>query len=90
MRDVAGELSGPVDRDGFRRLPGFVDDLDLARLDDEELEVAVADLEELLAVRKRLSAAWVQRASVAIWSSSSVGNATACKLVSAMAQSPYR
>ena len=50
LRHVAGELPGPVDRDGLRRLAGFVHDLDLARLDDEELEVAVADLEELFPV----------------------------------------
>ena len=51
LRHVAGELAGPVDRDGLRLLAGFVHDLDLARLDDEELEVAVADLEELFPIR---------------------------------------
>src|SRR6267142_6218047 len=42
MRDVAGELPGPVDRDGLRCLTGFVQDLDLAALHDEELEVTLA------------------------------------------------
>ena len=41
---------GPRTDDGLRRLAGFVHDLDLAGLDDEELEVAVAGLEELLPV----------------------------------------
>src|SRR6185369_12109511 len=44
----------PEDDDGLRRLAGLVDDLDLARLDDEELEVAVSRLEQLLAVRMPL------------------------------------
>ena len=50
VRNVSGELSRPMHRDCFRRLPGFIEDLDLAGLDDEELEVAVADLEEFFAV----------------------------------------
>ena len=50
LRDVAGELPGAVDRDGLRRLAGLVHDLDLAGLDDEEVEVAVAGLEELFPV----------------------------------------
>lgn len=47
MRDVAGELPGPEDCD--ERVAGGISDLDLARLDDEELEVTIADLEERLA-----------------------------------------
>jgi hypothetical protein len=47
MRHVARELAGPVDRDSLRHLAGFVQDLDLAGLNDEELKVPVADLEEL-------------------------------------------
>ena len=46
LRHVAGELAGSLDGDGFRRVAGFVHDLDLAGLDDEELGVAVADFEE--------------------------------------------
>ena len=38
---------GPRTVDDLRRLAGIVQDLDRAGLDDEELEVAVADLEEL-------------------------------------------
>src|SRR6476659_8619594 len=51
LRRLAGELSGPVNRDGFRRVAGFVNDLDLTGLDDEKLEVSLADLEERLSVR---------------------------------------
>ena len=47
LRHVAGELAGAVDRDGLRLVAGFVHDLDLARLDDEEAGVAVAGREEL-------------------------------------------
>ena len=39
-----------VDRDRLRLVAGVVDDLDLAGLDDEELEVAVADREQRLPV----------------------------------------
>ena len=45
---LAGELSGPVNRDGLRRVAGFVNDLDLTGLDDEKLEVSLADFEERL------------------------------------------
>jgi hypothetical protein len=51
LRHVPGELSGPVNRDGLRRVAGFVNDLDLPGLDDEKLEVSLADLEERLSVR---------------------------------------
>ena len=50
VRDVAGELALPMDRDCLRFVAGVIDDLDLARLDDEEVEVAVADRKERLPV----------------------------------------
>src|SRR5258705_367069 len=46
VRHVAGEFPTPKDRDGSRCLARFVDDLDLAGPDDEELEVAFADPDE--------------------------------------------
>src|SRR5882724_1643217 len=46
VRHVAGELPGSMDGDGFRRLARFVHDLDLAGADDEELEIAIAGLDE--------------------------------------------
>ncbi len=46
VRHVAGEFPTPKDRDGPRCLARFVDDLDLAGPDDEELEVAFADPDE--------------------------------------------
>ncbi len=48
LRHVAGELARPVDRDRLRCVAGLVHDLDLAGLDDEELIVPIADLEEFL------------------------------------------
>ena len=58
----------------------------MAGLDDEELEVAVARLEEFFAVPVALELRFRTARQVAIWSASSFGNATACKLVSATAQ----
>ena len=43
VRDIAGELPFAVNHDRLRRVTRVVDDLDLARLDDEELEIALAD-----------------------------------------------
>jgi hypothetical protein len=51
VRHVAGEFSGPVNRDGLRRVAGFVDDLGLTGLDHEKLELSLADLEKRLSVR---------------------------------------
>ena len=85
---VAGELPGPLDRDGPRGLPGFVHDLDLARLDDEELEVPVTDLEELFPIPVLASFVKGQRSSAASWDSSSLGKATDRKSCSAMLQPP--
>jgi hypothetical protein len=51
---VAGERPGPVDRERLRRVAGLVQDLDRAGLDDVEVEVAVAGLEEPLPVSKAL------------------------------------
>ena len=48
VRHVSGELSRRVDRNRLRRIAGFVQDLDFARLDDEECEIPVAHLEQLL------------------------------------------
>src|SRR6201999_1142164 len=48
MAHVAGKLAAPKHRDGPWRLGGFSDDFDLARLHDEELEVALTDRDELL------------------------------------------
>ena len=56
VRDVAGELAAAVHGDGGRRVARLVEDLDFAGADDEELEVAVADLNEHVAggvVRER-------------------------------------
>jgi len=50
MRDVARELAFTVGRDGLRRVAGIVEDLDLARLDDVELENAIANRDECLAI----------------------------------------
>ena len=54
MRDVAGELSLAMDRDRLRLVAGVVHDLDLARLHDEEVHVAVANRKQLLPVPKQL------------------------------------
>ena len=51
MRDVARELTRAVGGDGFRRIARIIENLDLARLNDEELEGAIADRDEHLAVR---------------------------------------
>jgi hypothetical protein len=62
VRHVAGELSGPQHRDRLRHLAGLVHDIDLAGLDDEELEIALEDTNEglpgpeLLERRSRASA----------------------------------
>ena len=62
LRHVACELTGPEDHDSPWRLTGFVHDLDRARLDDEETEVPVADIEELFPIRVALERR--QRASI--------------------------
>jgi hypothetical protein len=49
VRHVAGELAGPMDHQGPGRVVGGILDLDLARLDDEGLEVAVPRPDEGLA-----------------------------------------
>ena len=49
VRDVAGELARAVDGDRLRLVAGLVEDLDLAGANDEEFEVAVADLDENVA-----------------------------------------
>ena len=46
MRDVAGKLAWTMDCERLRRVAGIVDDLDLARLDNEEFEVPLADRDE--------------------------------------------
>jgi hypothetical protein len=75
---VAGELAGVVGRDGRRLLAGFVHDLDLARLDDEEPAVAVAGCEELLpGVEAPENGQW-QRPSAASWPSLNFGKAMLC------------
>jgi hypothetical protein len=53
MGDVTGELALPVDRDRLRAFAGMVEDLDRPGLDDEKLEVPIADRDENLPVRKR-------------------------------------
>jgi hypothetical protein len=53
MRDVTGELALPVDRDRLRTFAGMLEDLNLPGLDDEELEVPVADRDEDLPIPKR-------------------------------------
>jgi hypothetical protein len=50
MRDVACELAFTVSRDSLRRVAGIVEDFDLARLDDVELENAIANRDECLAI----------------------------------------
>ena len=65
VRHLAGKLPAPEDGDGRRRLAGLVQDLDLARRDDEELEVAVATAMSFSPSRKRLSVAPPQRPSAA-------------------------
>ena len=62
LRHVACELTRPEDYDSPWRLTGFVHDLDRARLDDEETEVPVADIEELFPIRVALERR--QRASI--------------------------
>jgi hypothetical protein len=49
VRDVAGELAGAVHGDDAWGVAGRLEDLHLARPDHEELEIAIADIEELLA-----------------------------------------
>ena len=51
--NVAGELALAMDGDPLRLVARIIDDLDLARLHDEELHVAVADGEKRLPVLKR-------------------------------------
>jgi hypothetical protein len=50
MRNIAGEPAGAVDRDGLRDVAGVINDFDLTRLDDMELEVSVADREECFSI----------------------------------------
>src|SRR2546427_9382459 len=61
MGHVPGELAASEHRQDLRRLARLVQDLDLAGLDDEELEVALADLDELvsgpIALQRRAGAA---------------------------------
>ena len=42
VRDVAGELARPMHGERLRLVAGEIDDLDLARLDDEKVRVAIA------------------------------------------------
>ncbi len=51
---VAREVSRAVNRDGLGHIPRFIDDLDLARLDDEKPEVAVTRLKQAFSVAKAL------------------------------------
>lgn len=50
MRNIAGEPARVMDRHGLRGVPGVVDDLHLARFDDMEFQVALADREQCLPV----------------------------------------
>ncbi len=50
VRNVAGELAFAMNRDRLWLLARVVDDLDLAQLDDEEFEVAVADRKQRLPI----------------------------------------
>src|SRR5206468_7648810 len=52
-RDIAGELALVMDHDRPGRVSRVIDDLDLTRLDDEELEVAFAHRNEGLPVPVR-------------------------------------
>ena len=88
LPSFAGEFAGLVNDDDLRRIPGLIADLDLTRLDDEELGVAIAASKERLPgpiLRQRRTA---QLPRVATCASSSVGNATACKSCSAMSPPP--
>ena len=67
---VAGELAASEHRQDRRRLARLVDDLDLAGHDDEELEVALADLDKLVAgpvVFERRSGAAPERGVLPVW-----------------------
>ena len=46
MRDVAGELAGIVDDDGFGRVAGLIENFNLAAFDDEEAVIAIAGFEQ--------------------------------------------
>ena len=54
MRDIAGELARAMDRDRLRLVARIIHDLDLARLHDEEVHVAVADRKKRLPVPEQL------------------------------------
>lgn len=48
LRSLAGEFAGLVNDDDPRRISGLIADLDLTRLDDEELGIAIASSKERL------------------------------------------
>ena len=79
-----------MDRDGLRRVAGFIHDLDLAGLDDEELEVALADLEELFPVAVALQLRAGQRPERAIWASSASGRRRHAGRAPASSEPPRR
>jgi hypothetical protein len=53
VRNVAGEPARAMNRDRLRDVAGVIDDLDLARLDDMEFEVSLADREERFSIPVR-------------------------------------
>ena len=54
MCNVPREVSRAVNRDGLGHIPRVIDNLDLARLDDEKPEVAVTHLKQAFSVAKAL------------------------------------
>ena len=76
MRDVAGELPRAMNGDGLRLVAGEINDLDLTRFHNEEVQVPVTDRKQRLPVAVTFAAASVQPANSLICVSSSVGNAT--------------
>ena len=85
MRDIACELALPVDRERLRRVAGIVEDFDFARLDNEELEQTIADVNEGFAIAILFWRDVVQLANWAIWSASRTGKAMEWRVCSAMA-----
>ena len=46
MRDIACELSFPVDRDCLRLVAGIINDFDFPRFHNKKLQIAIADRDE--------------------------------------------
>ena len=53
MRNVAGEAAGAMHGDGLRGVAGVIDDVDLARLNHMEFEVALPDRKQRVTIPVR-------------------------------------